>query len=270
MNFKKIFFTTLITSILLSIFSRNNIASSELTNKQTINYHKLSTVKNTIIHSQDFTHTLIGGRIITQFSFKDSQGEKINLNQLAKKLGYDHFNWVNYVEKDPHGIKDWQGRIMSTPYNDPPMGGYQYDRADRLPFYWDVAICDRCNPRHHFQNHNNWQQFGLIFEDAPVDHRLQPGEAIEFKTSLVGVKEINLAQHQAEWEILHTFSWKLTNPRTDYSRVSVVDTDVDPSQLSPTLRQTMLLDGAKLPTPQKAAQVSNHDPTKKRSPLALP
>lgn len=255
MNLKKIIFTTLITSILLSIFSRDNLASPELTNKQTINYHKLSTVQDTIIHSQDFTHILIGGRIITQFSFKDSQGTKINLNRLASELGYDHFNWVNYVEKDPHGIKDWQGQIMSTPYNDPPIGGYQSDQADRLPFYWDVAICDRCNPRHHFQNHNNWRQFGLSFEDAPVDHRLQPGEAIEFMTSLVGVKKINLKQHQASWEILHTFSWKLTNSRTNYSQVSLIDTDVNPSQIAPNLRNTMLLEGAIFPVPRKVVQV---------------
>ncbi len=186
----------------------------------------------------------MGHRIITQFSPRNSQGEKIELQKLASQLGYDHFNWVNYVENDPHGIEDTTGKTLQTPYNDPPMGGYAYDYADKYPFYWDVVECDRCKNRHHFRNYNNWKPHELVFEDAPADYRLQPGEAVEFITHLVGVKAINSGHPQAEWDILHTFRWELTNPQPNHSQVSLVDADVDLRQLSPVLLNTMLLDGA--------------------------
>ena len=197
-----------------------------------------------IVDSSDISHISIGARIITQFTPRNSKGEEIEIEQLASDEGYDHFNWVNYVERDPYGIIDRAGNRMLTPYNDPPVGGYRYDRADNFPFYWDIVNCDRCNRRHHYQNYNNLQQFKLVFEDAPADYRLQPGEAVEFLTSLVGVTKINRQQNQAEWEILHTFRWKLTNPHPNYSRVSLVDTNVDLSQLSPSLVSMMLADGA--------------------------
>ncbi len=253
MNYIKLKLATFTTGILLCMSSAQNIAFGEPINHQKTNYLKPSKVDRNIVYSQDITHILIGARIITQFSPRDSQGKKIELNQLAFDLGYDHFNWVSYVEKDPHGILDRSGERMFTPYNDPPVGGYQYDRADRFPFYWDVVECDRCNERHHFQNHNNLQQFNLVFEDAPADYRLQPGEAVEFMTSLVGVKDIDSQQSRTEWEILHTFRWKLTNPRPDYSQVSLVDTNVNLDRLSPSLVNIMHLDGATLPNSTKTS-----------------
>lgn len=87
---------------------------------------------------------------------------------------------------------------MSVPYNDPPVGGYEYDLADQLPFYWDVENCNDFKKRHHIQNRKNLQQFELTFQDAPTDNRLQPGESIEFITSLVGVKSIDQNYRQAE------------------------------------------------------------------------
>ncbi|MCC0176159.1 hypothetical protein I4641_04085 [Waterburya agarophytonicola K14] len=248
MNFKILIFFTLTAGVLLSVFSRDSIAYGESNNNQKINDDKLSTVDRDVINNSSITHIVIGARIITQFSPRNSQGENIDLGKLASDLGYDHFNWVSYVEKDPHGIVDQSGKRLSTPYNDPPIGGYQYDRADRFPFYWDVVNCDLCKQRHHFQNHNNLQQFELVFEDAPADYRLQSGEAIEFITSLVGVKNINPEEDRAEWDILHTFRWKLTNPHPNYSQVSIIDSDVNFSQISPTLLNTMVLDGATIPS----------------------
>ncbi|MGD1919782.1 MAG: hypothetical protein ACFCAD_13365 [Pleurocapsa sp.] len=254
MNYIKWGLTTFTTSILFCLSSTHNLAFGEPINQQKINYRKPSKVNHNIVYSQDIIHILIGARIITQFTPRDSQGEKIKLDRLASDLGYEHFNWVSYVEKDPHGILDSLGKEMLAPYNDPPAGGYQYDRADRFPFYWDVVYCDRCNQRHHFQNYNNSQQFALVFEDAPADYRLQPGEAVEFMTNLVGVKHINLEQNKAEWEILHSFRWKLTNPRANHSQVSLTDTNVDLSKLHPTLIDTMISDGAAIP---RAIEVSN-------------
>ena len=248
MNYIKSKLLTFATGIFLCVSSIPTVAFGETVDNQKKNYDKPLNADFSINYSQDITHIIIGARIITQFSPRNSQGERIKLDQLASELGYDHFNWVSYVEKDPYGILDRSGKRMVAPYNDPPIGGYQYDQADTFPFYWDVVNCDHCNERHHFQNYNNLQQFSLVFEDAPADYRLQPGEAVEFLTSLVGVKNINTPKNEAEWEILHTFRWKLTNPRPNYSQVSLLDTNVNLDLLSPLLVNVMVVDGAAIPT----------------------
>ena len=236
----------LTTGIFLGIPLTSNFFARETIANQKTNYHKPLKVDRKIVDSQDILHILIGTRIMTQFSPKDDMGKRIELDKLAFELGYDHFNWVSYVEKDPYGIVDRSGKKLFTPYNDPPMGGYRYDAADRFPFYWDVTDCDRCNRRHHIQNQNNSNQFALMFEDAPADYRLQPGESVEFITSLVGIKNIDLKQNKAEWEILHAFRWKLANPHSNYGRVSLINTNVDLTRLSSKLLDTMVLDGALL------------------------
>lgn len=246
MSLKNIVFGTLGLSVLFLAPFQNNLAVSQPIDSQKISYQKPIGNLSDITYDRDINHIFIGSKITTRFSPRNSQGEKIELHKLASELGYDHFNWVSYVEEDPHGIADVTGKQLSTPYNDPPRGGYHYDSADGLPFYWDVVECDRCKQRHHFQNDNNLKQFELVFEDAPADYRLRPGEAIEFITNLVGVKKIDSNTQEAEWDILHTFRWKLTNPRPDYSQVSLVDADVNLKQLSPLLLNTMLLDGATL------------------------
>lgn len=48
-------------------------------------------------------------------AFMASAGYIIKRNQLASSLGYDHFNWINYVEKDPYGITNHRGKQLSTP-----------------------------------------------------------------------------------------------------------------------------------------------------------
>ncbi|MEM7594022.1 MAG: hypothetical protein AAF383_21360 [Cyanobacteria bacterium P01_A01_bin.83] len=216
--------------------------------------------KESFTYSKHITHQFIGSRIITQFTPEDAQGQSINLNQLASSLGYDHFNWVNYVELDPYGIVDHQGQKLETPYNDPPQGGYRYAAADKLPFYWDLVKCDRCKPRHHIKHGRNSSQFKLVFDDSPSDYRLQPGEAVEFVTSLVGVKHYDPQQYQAEWDILHTFRWQLTNPRSNYSQVSLIESDVDSNSLSLLLLSRMQLDGALVINSQQST-VNNQQST---------
>lgn len=198
------------------------------------------------IYPRDLTYQLVGSQIVVRFQPKDSRGKNVSLDNLAIALEYEHFNWTNYVVKDPHGITNRAGQILSTPYNDPPKGGYMYDSADRLPFYWDVEQCMKCKSRHHWRNHHNLKQFELLFEDSPADYRLQPGETIEFVTNLVGVKEHDRHNQTARWEILHTFRWQLTNPRPNISRVSLLEADIAIEQLSSELRRVMQLDGAEL------------------------
>ena len=237
-------FGTLSLSVLFLAPLKNNFAVSQPLDNQKFNYQKPVGDLSNIAYDRDVTHVFVGSKIMTRFSPRNSQGEKIELHQLASELGYDHFNWVSYVEEDPYGIADATGKQLNTPYNDPPMGGYLYDSADGLPFYWDVEECDRCKQRHHIQHENNLKQFELVFEDAPADYRLQPGEAVEFVTNLVGVKKINRDRQEAEWDILYTFRWKLTNPHPNYSQVSLIEANINPNQLSSLLLNKMLLDGA--------------------------
>ena len=131
---KKIF----LVGILLSAFTNAKPNLSESKNTQANNY-KLLDKKRSFIYAENVTHRVIGSRIITRFTPKNRSGQKIAPDKLALDLGYDHFNWVNYVERDPYGMSDRAGRVLSTPYNDPPLEGYIYDSADSLPFYqWTI------------------------------------------------------------------------------------------------------------------------------------
>ena len=230
---------------LLSVFTNVKPNIGEPKNAEANNY-KMLEKKRGFIYAKNVTHQVIGSRIITRFAPRNSSGQKIALDKLALDLGYDHFNWVNYVERDPYGISDRTGRVLSTPYNDPPKGGYAYDSADNLPFYWDLVNCDLCQPHHHRKHSNNLKQDELVFQDSPADYRLQPGEAVKFITSLVGVKKYDLGNRTAEWEVLYTFRWHLTNPYPRHGQISLVETDIDLNKLSPVLLDAMKLDGAAL------------------------
>lgn len=246
MKFKNLSLSIFTICVMFSPFLDTKVSVSEPGKNASVDGDKFLRKNHSFAYAQDITHQFIGPKIITQFTPKNSQGQNIELNKLASSLGYDHFNWVNYVEKDPYGITNKAGQVVYTPYNDPPKGGYHYDSADELPFYWDLEECDRCQPRHHFQNPNNLKQFELVFQDSPADYRLQPGEAIDFVTNLVGVKQYDTINQTAEWEVLYTFRWKLTNPYPNFSQASLVDSDVDLSNLSPSLLSIMKQDGGML------------------------
>ncbi|MGB5636928.1 MAG: hypothetical protein WBM86_29675, partial [Waterburya sp.] len=62
------------------------------------------------------------------------------------------------------------------------------------------------------------------------------------------VKKYDPQKQTAEWEILHTFRWKLTNPHPSLSQVSLIESDVALNKLSPLLLSMMQLDGAILIT----------------------
>ena len=220
-----------------------------------VSYQQLNPTLNGFDYQRAIEHELVGSKIITKFAPKNSRGEEIYLSELSKALGYDHFNWVSYVESDPYGINDRSGRQLSTPYIDPPVGGYQYDAADKFPFYWDMVNCDSCIHRYNFQHPRNLAPSALTFLDAPTDYRLQPGEAIEFITNLVGVTSYNHQEQTAAWEVLHTFRWKLVNIAPNYNQVFLVDSDVTLDKLSPKLVTAMETDGAvSLPKTQLSLQ----------------
>lgn len=258
MKLKSVFLKVFTIGLLISVFLRILVGIRQASSNQPISLVEKSRVvndyqapiatktKQNLLYSQGISHKLIGSSIITQFAPTNSQGEPIKLSKLASASGFDHFNWVSYVEKDPYGIANKAGQQLSAPYSDPPLDGYQYDAADKFPFYWDLVKCDRCQQRHHFENPKNLEQFRLIFYDVPADYRLQPGEAVEFTTNLVGVKSYDIQLNQAEWEVLYTFRWKLTNSSPYHSQVSLIETDVDLAKLTPLLLDKMRLEGAVL------------------------
>lgn len=245
--YSKKYFNIFAIGILLPVFLKTKISiGAPLTPSNAQAPQAKSLGKEDFAYGENIIHQFIGSKIITRFTPKNSQGENIDLHQLASSLGYDHFNWASYVEKDPYGIRNQAGQKMQTPYNDPPQGGYLYDPADKLPFYWDLVKCDRCKPRHHFHNPHNLKQSELVFQDSPADYRLQPGEAVEFVTHLVGVKQYDPQQQTAAWEILYSFRWQLTNPHPSKSRVSLIEADMTLNKLSPELLSMMQRDGAVL------------------------
>lgn len=198
-------------------------------------------------YEEAITIETVGARILAKFSPQKTWGSKIELKKLASVMGYDHFNWVSYVEEDPHGIADKYGRFLSTPYNDPPQGGYYYEAADEFPFYWDIVKCDRCRSRHHYHNPKITNKFELVFEDVPADYRLKRGESIQFTTHLVGVKSLNFQTKQATWDVLKTFKWKLSNPIPGKGKVSLVKENLDSASLSNSVLTQMQADGAIIP-----------------------
>ena len=222
-------------------------------------FSKNTFVVNNFAFAEQIVITFENSRILASFSPQDSQGNKIPLKSLAATLGYKNFNWVNYVEKDPYGIADKQGNKLATPYNDPPLGGYQYDGADEFPFYWDIESCENCRSRHNYQHHRVINQFELVFEDMPSDYRLKNDESIDFITHLVGVKSYQLQQKKAQWQVLTTFRWKLTNSLNGKGQVSLISFDINPQNLPPALVNQMQSDGGIIDFQPQVARNTNYN-----------
>ena len=220
-------------------------SATEISTNKSYKYRQKTTAFN---YEEAMTLETKGSRIVAKFSPEKALGEKIELKKLASIMGYDHFNWVSYVEEDPHSIADRSGQILSTPYNDPPQGGYFYEGADEFPFYWDISQCDRCRSRHHYHNPKVTKKFELVFEDSPADYRLKKGESIEFVTHLVGVKSVNHQTKTAKWDVLKTFEWKLSNPTPGKGIVSLVNKKVNAASLPSSILMHMQSDGATIPS----------------------
>ncbi len=240
----------------------NTLSKSQCPAVQEFSADKFS--KNTLSvtnfdFAQQISVTLENSRILARFAPQDNRGKKIPLKSLASTLGYKNFNWVSYVEKDPHGIADNNGKQLSTPYNDPPLGGYQYDGADEFPFYWDIESCENCRSRHNYQHHKVVNQFELMFEDMPSDYRLKGEESIDFITHLVGVKSYNRTEKKAQWEVLTTFRWKLSNSPSGKGQVSLIGFDINPQNLPPSLLSQMQIDGGIVSSQFQVARNANYN-----------
>jgi hypothetical protein len=254
-KYKRILFSGLITLGLITLSAQNSSLASSTDNEQV--KQEFTTTDNSKKNQKTAPHNLkinfashlvfnvSGSRIVVKFAPQNPQKQALQLDDLAADLGYQSFNWVNYVERDPYGITDYQGNLVSIPYNDPPSGGYQYDAADAHPFYWDIEECESCRSRHHYQHPEVKQSSYLTFEDHPSDSRLKPGEKIEFVTHLVGIKisDSDGDKGRSQWEVLTTFKWQLTNNVSGSSQVSLIGVDLDLSELSPALLAKINSDG---------------------------
>ena len=251
--YRKLFLS--ICATLIVPLSTKSLALNTDTSKAQSNLECATNVSNTK-HNQnikkiDFgkllTFSTIGSRIQVKFSPRDPHEQPLALQSLAATLGYQSFNWVNYVEKDPHGMTNHQNELLSLPYNDPPLGGYQYDAADNYPFYWDIEQCENCHSRHNYQHPKVKQKFALNFEDSPSDYRLKEGETVEFITHLVGVKNNNLEQNQFSWDVLSSFKWQLTNDAAGRGQITLIAVNLKTSELSPSILTQIQNDGGIIP-----------------------
>ncbi len=240
----------------------NTFSQSQCATGQEFSADKFS--KNTLLvnnyaFAKQISVILENSRIYAKFAPQDNHGQKIPLKSLASSLGYKNFNWVSYVEQDPYGITDNKGNQLSTPYNDPPVGGYQYDGADEFPFYWDIESCENCRSRHNYQHHKVVNQFELMFEDMPSDYRLKGEESINFITHLVGVKSYHRTEKKAQWEVLSTFRWKLSNSPSGKGQVSLIGFDINPQNLPPSLLSQMQIDGGIVSSQFQVARNANYN-----------
>lgn len=232
-----------------SLASDTSVSNGENKLRCTANVHHRKDNQNTktVEIEKHLTFLTIGSRIEVKFSPRNLQNQPLSLESLAVKLGYQSFNWVSYVEKDPYGMTDYQGNILYLPYNDPPLGGYQYEAADNYPFYWDIEQCENCRSRYNYQHPKVQQKYTLYFEDSPSDYRLKEGETVVFVTHLVGIKKHNIEQNQSSWEVLNTFKWQLTNDAAGRGKISLIAVNLPTSELSPSVLALIENDGGFIP-----------------------
>ena len=259
--YKKLLFSSLASLSLITPFARNIAEASSISNYQTksvcsANESLKGNKTHNLLQNFNFSHHLdfkvSGSQIVARFAPHNKQDQALELDSLAAKLGYKRFDWVNYVEQDPYGIADYQGQLLSLPYNDPPLGGYQYETADDHPFYWDIEQCENCRSRHYYQHPKIKQKFALTFEDNPSDYRLKPGETIEFVTHLVGVKIDRTDKERSQWDVLSTFKWQLTNNAVGRGQVSLTAVNLNVLELSPATLTLIKNDGGQLPITRTA------------------
>lgn len=117
----------------------------------------------------------------------------LSLAQAATQCGYDHFNWYQIVTQDPHPPGG-----LTAPYVDPPPGGGPaFGPADNLPFYWDET--EPSGPGYRLSDHTTLNV--LDYFDMPRTPDIQPGEHVDFTTSLAGIRP------DGTWDILYVFRW---------------------------------------------------------------
>jgi hypothetical protein len=136
----------------------------------------------------------------------------LTMDEAAKQLEYEHFNWVSWVtfDNDP-----WRpsvhGAQVNAPHLDPPHGGYDYQTLgdDSFDGYWNAEklklfTTDR----------------SLEFRDGPI---VTPGAVVRFKTALAEESFVNgktvVIGDWIEWESTSQGT-KIVRENTDDSLIT--------------------------------------------------
>lgn len=126
----------------------------------------------------------------------------------------DQYRYISIVTKDPYGIKTQDGRYLSTRrggYADPPSKGYEYDNADSSIYYWDDRDYSDGRIRHNIRHYKVVSDGKFHFEDVPQDHRLKPGETVDFTTCVVDTLQNNKAIECFDWNLNHRGQYNVTD-----------------------------------------------------------
>ncbi len=121
-----------------------------------------------------------------------------------------HFNWIQVVidPGNPPPPVDAAGRMLGTPYLDPPAGGYRGDRkpADSLPWYLDeTPFVAGKSANINIHNPNVTLANGLRWFAQPYSATLP--DAMHYDTVLVLVNDC-----AAQYEPLGGFHWTASFP----------------------------------------------------------
>jgi hypothetical protein len=116
--------------------------------------------------------------------FTSSTGNPASLAAAATACKEDHFNWYQVVTADNGKAVDASGNKLTAPYVDPPPGGYNFQWADNLPWYWDETTAPKgaknVDPSYYLSNQVTKDT--LKFFDNPTS-----SGNISFSTWLVSV-----------------------------------------------------------------------------------
>jgi len=116
-------------------------------------------------------------------------GTEPSLGGAAAKCGEDHFNWFQVVTADNKPPNGADGKPLTPPYLDPPLGGYGGDDvqwADNRFWYWDETAPAAGTPGYdaRYQLSNQTTNDTLHYEDFPGG---APGTQLGFSTWLASV-----------------------------------------------------------------------------------
>lgn len=191
------------------------------------------------------------------------------LFQAAWACGFSNFDWQQTVTKDPYAYLLMSVQAPTTPlavpYPDPPPGGYTWQLTapgfngtpvNAYPFFLTIgpppteqgSLTSQEAP----SNYNN-----LKFFDDPKEPRLQPGEDIEFTTSLVGVLQTSPGAAPVPFP-LYTWRWKTTfNGKTGGASISTRENPLQADSGTGSGGVTITnINGVQLPTALSPAQVA--------------
>ena len=183
---------------------------------------------------------------------------QLSLDEAAKLCGYDHFNWVQYITDIPspnpfRAINNPQ-KALSTPFLDPPLGGYTYQSAeggdDTLPYY----LGENGPTASELQTSSTKTQ--LSFDDSPAWGNLPAKQSINFLSALVGTLG------NGKFDTLYAWNWKTTfngtsggisriknimpvDSHSGTGGITIIKKDLTAIEIPLGIRQLMQKDGAR-------------------------